>query len=180
MSSQSLPGDELGIELGHMKWVWIGVFLIVAIFGVGVTPWEAIRSLLESGGGVGEEQAGLIAFVGGYTAPLTVGTGVAALLWLRGAFKSWTGPWPIVGVAGILAAAGIGAAYLGLGLLPVFDPGLPPGPPWVSLPIWVFRGYFNSYGWTLMICAVAIGLALALHADAYYRSKSHPDQAGTK
>jgi hypothetical protein len=154
-----------------MKWVWAAVFFVVVVFGGFMTPWQALQHLLQSRGAVGEEDASLIGFVAGYTLPLTAGVAVAAYLLLRGAFESWQGPYVALAVAGILAAAGLIAAYLGLGLLPDYEYRLPSGPPYVSIPLWVLQGYFNTYGWSLMICAAAIGLATALHVDAWLRSR---------
>lgn len=158
-----------------MKWVWGGVLAIVLLFGAGLTEWEVLRRLLDSGGTVDEEGASLIAFIAGYTLPLTAGAAFAALLFLRGAFASMEHPaGPLLIIAGILFCAGLLAAYFGLGLLPEYEYKLPSGPPYVSIPLWVLQGYFNTYGWTLMICAFAIGIAIALHIDAWYRAHASP------
>jgi hypothetical protein len=109
--------------------------------------------------------------VAGYTLPLTAGVALASVLFLRGAFATMEHPgMRLLWVAGILFAAGLMAAYFGLGLLPAYEYRLPSGPPYISIPLWVLQGYFNTYGWTLMICACAIGIAIALHVDAWYRT----------
>jgi hypothetical protein len=151
-----------------MKWVWIATFVVVALFGAAMTPWDVLRDLLANQG-VSDEGGQLMAFVAGYTLPLTVGFGVCALLYLRGAHES--ADWRTVAVvaAGILFLAGAGAAELGLGLLPVYDNGLPSagGHPALRFVLWVLTGYFNSYGWPLMVCALALGCAAAAQVHVW-------------
>ncbi len=151
-----------------MKWVWMVVFLLVAIFGYGVTPWDAVRALLENQG-ISDEDAQLIAFVAGFTLPLTVGSGVCVYLFLQGTFRSWHPVGVGFAVAGILFGSGGVAAQLGLGLLPSYANNLPDagGHPVARLLGWVVQGYFNTYGWPLMVCSLAIGVACALQVHAW-------------
>lgn len=161
------PGKELGLEQSHMRWVWLGVFVVVAFFGYGLTPWETIDHLLENEG-VGDEGATMIAFAAGYTLPLTVGVLVLGSLYLRGVLTTMH-PYSAAGlVAVILFGAGVLAEELGLGLLPAYDPGPPVGGhPIMRLLAWVIGGYLNSYGWALALSAAAIGVAGALQLNMW-------------
>jgi hypothetical protein len=48
---EKTPGDELGLKVEHMKYVWGAVFVIVALFGYGMTKWEVLEHLAEKPGG---------------------------------------------------------------------------------------------------------------------------------
>lgn len=163
------PGENLGLHAGDMKLVWIGVFVIVSLFGYGFTEWDAIEHLLRNKG-VGDEGVGLIAFAAGYTLPLTVATGGLVFAYLHGAMSGWHPYLTGFVVVSVLFGAGLLAAELGLGLLPEFDAGLPGGGhPVMRLVMWAVKGYFNTYGSPLMVCSIAIGTAVALQLDVWVR-----------
>lgn len=46
------------------------------------------------------------------------------------------------------------------------------GPAPVKLLAWALQGYFNTYSWSLMVSAAAIGTGAALHIDVYGRANS--------
>ena len=144
-----------------MKWIWGGVFIIIAFFGVGLTPWDVIAHLIANKG-MGEEGIGLVSFVAGYTLPLTAGFGIIALFVLTKNPNQSLIPFHAIVAAGILYLAGWVAAHLGLGLLPQYSRFTSEAvrPPLGPL-FFVLQGYFNTYGWSLMICALAISLSLA-------------------
>lgn len=160
------------LTLDQMKWVWIAAFVVVALFGFGMTQWEVIEHLIENEG-VGEEGASMLAFAAGYTFPLAAGSGIVAFLALRNVFDQMYWASACLLVAGILLAAGALASELGLGLLPAYDSIAPNvSHPALRLLAWTVGGYFNTYGWPLMVSAVAIGAATALHSDAYLRDRA--------
>jgi hypothetical protein len=158
-----------GLNLSHMKYIWSVVFFIVAVFGFGITEWDAIGQLIESKG-VGDEQVNLLAFVAGYALPLTAGVAVIMLLALRGAFNGASANAMVLSAGVILWLSGLAASYLGLGLLPNYDlaqagSGPLPG----RLLVWSLTAYFNTYGWPLVISAIAIGCGVGMHIEAYLR-----------
>jgi hypothetical protein len=117
--------------------------------------------------GVGDEGSSILAFIAGYTLPLTCGTAVIAFLFLRGFYRGH-GPMPVVAtVAVILASSGWLAQALGLGLLPDYSGVTGAGPgPWRLLTL-VLEAYLNSYGWALAISATAIGFASGMHVERW-------------
>jgi hypothetical protein len=146
--------------------LWIGAFIIVAIFGYGLTPWQVIESLMaEQGMGTGQQE--LMAFAAGYTLPLTVGFGVITYIALSG--QAPHGPEKFAGAALILAACGWAAGELGLGLPPDYTGARGTGPAYVYLPMLVLSAYFNSYGFGLMLSALALGVASAVQFDRWTR-----------
>jgi hypothetical protein len=113
-----------------------------------------------------------MAFVAGYTLPLTAAIGGLTFAGLLGAAKGQD-PRIVVGVAGaVLWAAGIAAAVLGLGLLPstAFQP--VSGPLWYWLPATAVQAYSASYGFPLMICSLVIGVATAMQIERWLHSPS--------
>jgi hypothetical protein len=155
---EATPADDL--RWINMAWVWPSVFVIVTLVGGLMSPWDAIRR----GMNFGEQEGLLIAFVAGYTLPLTVGTAVVAFLALGRYLPEgkWTALVPIL----ILALAGALSAHFGLGLAPSYHRWVSAPLPW-SLLLTVLEGYFNSYGWALMICGVVIGCAAGLQLDRW-------------
>jgi hypothetical protein len=150
-------------DLGRtgMQVLWGVTFLVVAVFGFAVTPWEAIAYLLESGG-VDSDGAALIGFAAGFTLPLTAGFFIITLAVLTDSVPPMH-PWVALGVAaGILWLCGEAARYFGLGLTPDYKTYWAPGPPQFRPITVVLQAYFNSYGWPLMLCALAIGVTGAL------------------
>ena len=81
----------------QMRWAWIATTLIVLIFGYGITDWEGIAAGLHEG-------RSMVAFVAGYTLPLTVGTGVSMglLLYNHRAGIGIEGRYLLLCIAGIL------------------------------------------------------------------------------
>ena len=124
---------------------------------------DTIQTLLENGG-PSDEQKDIIAFVAGYTLPLTAATFGLVFAALAGWFADVEPPWHFVIVGVVLIVAGLIARELGLGLLPDYRGATFHGPPYVAIPLYAFEGYFNSYGTTLMASSVAIGVGSALQA----------------
>lgn len=153
------------------QWLWIGAFVIVAIFGYGLTPWEVIASLLESRG-LGGDQQQQLAFAAGYTLPLTVGFAVITYLGLTGEFSQHSIYEQIGGAAIILAVCGWIAGELGLGLLPNYSGAYGTGPWYVRIPMLVLSAYFNSYGFGLMLSSLALGIAAAIEIDRWTSGSS--------
>ena len=163
---------EWRLQGSHMKWVWMVVFFIVAVVGLGATKWETIELLLDNQG-VGEQGASILAFVAGYTLPLTAGAAIIVFLALRGVFERMH---PFAGcvLAGfVLVVAGEVAKALGLGLLPEYSAtSTVGGPGQVRFLAWALGGYLNTYGWPLAVSALAIGTGAALHVDTFIRDAS--------
>ena len=110
-------------------------------------------------------KASILAFVAGYTLPLTFGTGVISFLFLRGAYRGHGAMPMVVTAAIILAGSGWLAQALGLGLLPDYTGATGAGSgPWRLL-TFVLEAYLNSYGWALAISATAIGFAGGMHVE---------------
>jgi hypothetical protein len=164
-----MPADELrSVSMGV---VWSVVFAIVVILGGLFTPWDALLFLVENQG-VGDEGSSILAFVAGYTLPLTFGTALISFLFLRG-FHRGLGAVPVAfTVAVILAGSGWLAQTLGLGLLPDYTGVTGAGPgPWKVLTL-VLEAYLNSYGWALAISATAIGFACGMHVERWVASSA--------
>jgi hypothetical protein len=143
----------------------VAVLAVVLIVGGGLTPWDTLAFLIEEGG-VGDRGASVIAFVAGYTLPLTAGIGLIAFLILSNRWPVTGTPAHLLLVAAILGGAGLVASSLGLGLLPDFTASIPQTGAWFMRPLgYVLNAYFNTYGWPLMICAAAIGIGAALHIE---------------
>lgn len=156
-------GQGLRPHVGQMKWVWMGVFAVVALFAGGMTKWEVIAHLVDNQG-VGEEGAGMLAFLAGYTLPFFLATTVVALVYLReGEVSLWV-------VIVVFIVAGHVASLLGLGLLAEYDYTPPDVPiPGVSILLRILGGYLDTYGWPLMVSSLAVGIGAALHIDAAIR-----------
>ena len=59
--------DELrGIDMGYL---WLFAAIVAAVFGYGVTRWDTIKELID-------QKESALAFLAGYTLPLTVGFGI--------------------------------------------------------------------------------------------------------
>lgn len=157
------PGETPASDTNevNMTIVWSIVAFVVVVIGGFATPWDTIATLLENAGPSDEQQT-ILAFVAGYTLPLTIATGGLVYAALEGWFDDVVWPWHLVIGGGVLFVAGIAAQVFGLGALPQYAHDFPGGPPYVSLPLWVVQGYFNSYGGALMISSVAIGTGSAL------------------
>jgi hypothetical protein len=145
----------------NMTVVWSIVAFVVIVIGGLATPWDTITTLLENGG-PSDEQQSILAFVAGYTFPLTIATAGLVYAALDGWFDEVVWPWHLVIGGVVLFVAGVAAQEFGLGLLPRYTLHVPGGPPYISLPLWVLQGYFNSYGGALMVSSVAIGAGSAL------------------
>lgn len=152
------------LDRKQLRWAWVATALIVLIFGYGITDWTEIAETLAEG------TAEVLAFTAGYTLPLTAGTGVSTglILYNRRSPNPMDDSALLALVGVILIAAGLAASYLGLGLAPEFT-WVPNAPLYIALPLMALMGYFNSYGWPLMLCSAAIGITSALHLD-YWRS----------
>lgn len=155
-----------------MGWIWAFVFFIVAV-GLGIfTPWGAIEHLLVNQG-PGDEGTGLVAFVFGYTLPLSVGFTIIAYFVITGLYEQYSVPSRLFWGGLILFLTGIASRTFGLGLPPSEIGTRVSGPVYVTLPVYVLSAYFNSYGFALMIIALVLGFAIALQIERWM----HPDQA---
>lgn len=163
-----------GPRAWNLTAVWGITFVVVAVLGGFMTPWEAIGSVLENEG-AGDEGAELIAFVAGYTLPLTAGFAVIFFIMLRNSFEELMSAGFVVLAGIILWVAGALAGALGLGLLPDYS-GVELGFDLRFLVVRVLQAYFNSYGFTLMLCSLVIAAASALQVDRWLTSE--PDRAG--
>lgn len=153
----------------YMKYVWgvVGFLVLVAVFGI--TPWDAISSMVNG------DSAQAVAFVAGYTLPLTAGTFVS-VWWLlyRSRRGDGLGIPDFVLVGAILWASGFAASFLGLGVLPDFAGSSVSGHPAYALLVTALRAYINQYGWALALSSMAIGSALALQVDSW---RGNPEAA---
>jgi hypothetical protein len=164
MNENRTLGDDL--RSIDMKWIWIVVSVIVLLF-VGITPWDIIISLIENQG-IGENEKSVVGFVAGYTLPLTAGFFLIAFLVLTGKHRQFQLPVQLLGAAGILALTGFLAHVFGLGLPPDYKlTDFVGGYFFIVIPVFVLKAYLNSYGIFLMICALVIGAAAALHVERY-------------
>lgn len=170
MTLTNTPADEL--RSIPTKWMWVAVFFVIAVCNGLLTPWDSIRYLLEHKG-LGDDGNSLIAFVAGYTLPLSVGFGVIVFLKLTGAESGISFPSQLFAAAVILYIAGEVARSLGLGLLPNY--GVRPS---VSVPgyarplLIVLEAYFNTYGWPLMFSALAIGSASGIQVERWLHASN--------
>ena len=108
----------------------------------------------------------IVAFVvfviGGLATPWDTITTLLENAAIAGWFDEVEWPWHLVIGGVVLFVAGLGAQEFGLGRLPEYTTQVPGGPPYISLPLWVLQGYFNSYGAALMVSSAAIGTGSAL------------------
>jgi hypothetical protein len=148
-----------------MGFISASAFFIVAVFGIGIKPWDAVLNLL-SNQGVGEEEFNVLAYLFGYTLPLSVGFGIIAYLILTGKHRGheWYNQ---LGVAlAILWVCGSVSKLLGLGLSPKFSIlNAYQGAPLLFLLTLVVNGYVHTYGWPLVICALALGIGAAIWSE---------------
>lgn len=152
------------------KWLWGGVLVIVLVIGGGMTPWDALASVLLEGG-VGDEGAALLGFVAGYTFPLTAGLTILAYLGLVGGYRGVDRSVAVLVAAGILFTTTLVAGWLGIGQLPTDAVPLPTtGPPQVRPLAWLLSVYVNSYGWSLALSSAAISVGLAIQLERWTRS----------
>ncbi len=155
-----------------MGWIWAITFFIVVVFGGILTPWEAIEHLIVNQG-ASEEGANLLAFVAGYTLPLTAGFSIIAFLVLTGIHKQFHYGVQLVGAAVILWLAGEAARSFGLGLLPDYTGWVRiSGNPYLRPLLIVLNAYFITYGWALMVCALATGCAIAFQVERWLHSEA--------
>jgi hypothetical protein len=153
----------------NMTVVWSAVAFIVLVFGGFATPWDTLSELLQNRG-PSEEQQSVMAFVAGYTLPLTVATLGLVYGGLAGWFEDVEPHVAAVIVGVVLIGAGLAAASLGLGLLPNYSLAQVSGPPYIAIPLFALQGYFNAYGWALMLCSLALGAASALQLHRWSRN----------
>jgi hypothetical protein len=141
------------------------VFFIVAVFGLGMKPWEAALNLL-SNQGVGEGEFNLLVYLFGYTLPLAVGFGIIAYLFLIGSHRGheWYNQLGVALV--ILWVCGMASKLIGLGLAPNFSiANAYKGHILLFLFSLVANGYIHTYGWPLVICAIALGISVAIWSE---------------
>jgi len=83
------------------------------------------------------------------------------------------GPYNVLLAGIILIISGVVATVFGLGLLPdYYENYWGSGPIYARLLTIVLGAYFNSYGWSLMLCSLAIGCATAIHVYKFLDSKA--------
>jgi len=164
MISHETPADSL--RKIPTKVIWIAVLSIVVLFGGLMTPWDLIKQLIADGG-IGESGVQILAFIAGYTLPLTVGFAVVLFLYLTGLNRGHHIFTQILAVAVILLVAGFFSKALGVGLSPDYLANKTVNTPWwpVTLLLFVLSAYVNSYGIPLMISALAIGGGVALNIE---------------
>lgn len=159
------PTAADGLRSIPTTWVWIAVFVVVALIGYGQTPWDTLAMLLEEKG-VGEKGQQMIGFVASYTLPLTAGLFVLAYLGLIGAYRgaSVIAGWLVAG--GVLIGSAMLAGAVGLGQLPDFATAIPQSGPWFARPVaWVLQAYVNAYGWPLAVSSAAIAAGAAIQLE---------------
>jgi hypothetical protein len=169
MSTHQSTPDEASEAKVNMTIVWSIVVFVVFVFGGIATPWDTIRDLLQNGGPT-DEQKTVLAFVAGYTFPLTLAAGGLVYAGFAGWFDGMEGPYVLVTIAAVLIGAGFLAAELGLGRLPQYSLEGIHGPIYIAVFAFALQGYFNAYGWALMLCAVAVGTGCALQIREWQRS----------
>jgi len=106
--------------------VWVTVFFIVAVFGYGLTPWDAIAQIVESQG-LGETEAALIGFAAGFTLPLCVAASLLFYLLLTGEASKHEARTTLGAVGGVLFLAGWLSSELGLSAYKLARPIAAPG-----------------------------------------------------
>ncbi|MEJ7634111.1 hypothetical protein [Aeromicrobium sp.] len=158
-----------------MPWLWAGAFLVTAIFGYLITPWEAISQLLENSGKVDNEGAQLIAFAAGYTLPATVGFAVLTWLGIHDKYEDFGPAGSCVVIGLTLLGTALICQELALGLLPDWNSGMTDAPGILKFPVYILTAYLNEYGWGLMLTAAAIGAVLAFQVEAWRRPSPRQD-----
>jgi hypothetical protein len=147
-----------------MAWIWSGVFVFVFFLLKFVTPWHQL-AILEA---TGDDWKSLLWVVAGYTLPLTVGFAICGFIlfrWIDHPEDRRMHPLALTAACiAVLAVCGYLAQDAGLGLPPA-TVAYQSGHPIVAIGLWVLRGYWNAYGWSLMLCALAIGGAVALQLE---------------
>lgn len=144
--------------------IWITAFSLVALILGIFEPLSTLEAVLERELGV--EQVQLLAYVAGFTLPLTAGITIIGYALISGYEKTLN--WSPVNKFGaallVLFIAGLFSHLLGLGLPPSYP--APRGGPWYFMLAYVvLMGYFSTYGIQLMLCSLAIGLALAIQIE---------------
>jgi hypothetical protein len=162
-AASRVPADD--IRPVSMGVIWGVTFFVVTVVGGVLTPWDALTHLVENQG-VGDEGANMLAFVGGFTLPLAAGSAILAFAGLRGAHQGVSAPGVAFAIAVVLVATGWLSGELGVGLAP--DLGTEPTGGGIYAPLmWAISAYFSTYGWSLMICGIAVGIAAAVQAERW-------------
>jgi hypothetical protein len=160
-----------GITTHHATAAWTVAFVVTAVGAFGLTPWDAIDQLIAEQG-IGDTQAQMLGFVGGYTLPATVATALLVWCGLNRHLDSMSGP-PLFILVGTvyLGSAALSASW-GLFTLPGVEDQIryEGGPPYVALPLLALRVYLNAYGVGLTASAIAIGSAAAVQVCAWQGS----------
>ena len=158
-----MPADDFRpISMGV---IWAGVFVIVAaVLGI-MQPWDALMEVVQNKG-VSADDANLLGFIAGFTAPLAAGTAILAFAGLRGAHRGGSGPAVAFTVAVVLPVAGWLSIQLGLGLAPDLSVDVPSAGVYTPL-LWALKAYFTSYGLPLMVAATTIGVGAAFQVERW-------------
>jgi hypothetical protein len=146
-----------------MKWIYISVFIIIMLVLGIFNPVQTIEFLFENKG-VGDAGAQAIAFIAGFTLPLTAGLTTIMLFVITGASSRYSFPTQLFGVSVILFISGFLGILFNLGLPPIYGQ-FPGGHPLFAFFIYVLAGYATSYGIELSICSLAISTAFAIHLE---------------
>jgi hypothetical protein len=172
--------SEESIRKINHTYVWIAVAIGVLILGYGMTPWDAIASIIASEG-VDEEKASMIGFVAGYTLPLFAGFTIIGLIWITGLGKDVNPYVAWGGMAFILFATGWVAKELGLGQLPIPDAAGSTSVHPLMRPLYaVLQGYVNQYGSSLALASLVVAAGVTLSgAKLMVESTGNPAVPGT-
>ena len=154
--------SEESIRKINHTYVWIAVAVAVLILAYGMTPWDAIASVIATKG-VDDEKASLIGFVAGYTLPLFVGFTIIGFIWILGLGKDMHPYAAWIGMAVILFLTGAIAHELGLSQLPVPDPTGTAGVHPLMRPLAaMLQGYVNQYGSSLVLASAVVAAGVTL------------------
>lgn len=133
-------------------------------------PPNPYSRLLENNLGIGEAGQEAIAYVAGFTLPLTIGITIIMFSILKGWHRRYELEKQIMIATVILVACGFASWIFHLGLPPLYGQYIS-GPPRISIPLYVISAYLNSYGIELMICSLAIGTGVALQLERWQHGK---------
>lgn len=160
------------LEKTHLKYCWMAAFAITAIFGLGFTPWQAVGELIANQG-LSTEGIALIVYAAAYTFPATAGLTALFLIIDRG-WLPVNGYLRLVLIITIfVVTTSVSQAY-GIGrAISMGQPSLhTSGNPLLRLLTQILGAYLNSYGWGLMLAAVAIALASVASLSVLLRTES--------
>ena len=148
-----------------MQLITAGVFFIVFVFGGLMKPWDAVLSLLTNLG-VDEKQFNTLVYMFGYTLPLSFGFFTLSYLYLTGRHREHNLQTNIFVSLAILWVCGIASKVFGLGVAPTFT--LVDAYRGAVIPTLfsiVLNGYLHTYSWSLVICAITLGVGFSIWVE---------------